>query len=193
MAAVQIRFVGLWSKLFGHLLHTTLAVVRALASLTASVMRSRAQLAAENLFLRKQLALYQERKVRPRRADDATRIILTRLSRFLVWRQLLVIVKPETLILLASTGIPTVLALEVTSARPACDFTGRAAADRDDGGGESDLGRGTHRQRAPAEAWHPVVAAHGTAVHAVAPAAPEAGDASLEHFRAEPRPVGPRE
>jgi hypothetical protein len=33
-------------------------------------MRSRAQLAAENLFLRKQLAMYQERRVKPRRSDD---------------------------------------------------------------------------------------------------------------------------
>jgi hypothetical protein len=61
-------------------------------------MRSRAQLAAENLFLRKQLALYQERRLKPRRADDATRIVLAGLSRFLAWRQLLLIVKPETLI-----------------------------------------------------------------------------------------------
>jgi putative transposase len=81
-----------------HLLHTILAVWGALASLAPAAMRSRAQLAAENLFLRKQLALYQERKVRPRRADDATRIVLIGLSRFLAWRQLLVIVKPETLI-----------------------------------------------------------------------------------------------
>jgi len=42
--------------------------------------------------------LYQERKVKPRRADDGTRIILVGLSRFLEWRQLLVIVTPETLI-----------------------------------------------------------------------------------------------
>src|SRR5262249_23496732 len=55
-------------------------------------------LAAENLFLRKQLALYEERRVKPRRADDATRITLAGLSRWLEWRQLLVIVKPETLI-----------------------------------------------------------------------------------------------
>jgi hypothetical protein len=34
--------------------------------------RSRAQLAAKNLFLRKQLAYYIERKVRPTRADNAT-------------------------------------------------------------------------------------------------------------------------
>jgi transposase InsO family protein len=61
-------------------------------------MRSRAQLAAENLFLRKQLALFQERRAKPGRADDATRVVLARLSRFLEWRQLLVIVKPETLI-----------------------------------------------------------------------------------------------
>ena len=81
-----------------HLSQTTLAVTRALAGLALSVMRSRAQLAAENLFLRKQLALYQERKVKPRRADDATRIVLAGLSRFLAWRHVLVIVKPETLI-----------------------------------------------------------------------------------------------
>jgi transposase InsO family protein len=61
-------------------------------------MRSRAQLAAENLFLRKQLALYQERCAKPRRADDATRVVLAGLSRFPEWRQLLVIVKAETLI-----------------------------------------------------------------------------------------------
>jgi hypothetical protein len=65
-----------------HLLQIIHGVIRALVSLASSAMRSRAQLAAENLFLRKQLALYQERKVKPRRADDATRIILAALSRF---------------------------------------------------------------------------------------------------------------
>jgi hypothetical protein len=39
-------------------------------------MRSHVQLAAENLFRRKQLALYQEHQAKPRRADDATRVIL---------------------------------------------------------------------------------------------------------------------
>ena len=69
-----------------------------LISLTSSAMRSRAQLAAENLFLRKQLAMYMKRSVKPRRADDPTRIALVGLSRFLEWRQLLTVVKPETLI-----------------------------------------------------------------------------------------------
>ena len=43
-------------------------------------------LAAENLFLRKQLALYQERKVKPRRATDAMRLALVWLGRWFDWR-----------------------------------------------------------------------------------------------------------
>jgi hypothetical protein len=47
---------------------------------------------------RKQLAMYLERQVKPRRADDATRLTLAALSRLIDWRQLLTVVKPETLI-----------------------------------------------------------------------------------------------
>jgi hypothetical protein len=36
--------------------------------------------------------------VKPRRADDATRITVVALSRFLEWRQLLTVVKPKTLV-----------------------------------------------------------------------------------------------
>ena len=60
--------------------------------------RSRRVLATENLFLRKQLALFQERQVRPRRATDATRFLMALLSRWFDWRSALVIVKPDTLI-----------------------------------------------------------------------------------------------
>jgi hypothetical protein len=38
----------------------------------ALLARSRTALAAENLFLRKQLAFYQECKVRPRRFDNVS-------------------------------------------------------------------------------------------------------------------------
>jgi putative transposase len=55
---------------------TILCLVDDLLRLVADAVRSRAQLSAENLFLRKQLALYMERQVKPRRADDATRIAL---------------------------------------------------------------------------------------------------------------------
>ena len=39
-------------------------------------LHSPTTLAAENLFLRKQLALYQERNIKPRRATNTTRLTL---------------------------------------------------------------------------------------------------------------------
>ena len=50
----------------------------------------------ENLFVRKQLTLFQERKSRPRRTDDSTRWTMATLSRFFRWRRALVNVKPDT-------------------------------------------------------------------------------------------------
>ena len=55
-------------------------------------------LAAENLFLRKQLALYKEREAKPRRLDAATRVSMVLLSKLFVWRDSLVIVQPATLV-----------------------------------------------------------------------------------------------
>ena len=60
--------------------------------------RSRGSLAAENLFLRKQLALYQERKLKPRRADNRTHLTLVWLSRWFDWRNALTVVTPKTLV-----------------------------------------------------------------------------------------------
>jgi hypothetical protein len=64
----------------------------------ALAIRSRTALTAENLFLRKQLAFYQECQTRPRRLTDADRFSLALWSRLFDWRQALVIVKPEILI-----------------------------------------------------------------------------------------------
>jgi transposase InsO family protein len=61
-------------------------------------LRSNRSIKAENLFLRRQLALYVERGVKPRRIDSVTRIGLTVLSRFFTWRDALAVVRPETLI-----------------------------------------------------------------------------------------------
>ena len=72
-------------------------LVDALTFLSLGV-RSRSRLAAENLFLRKQLALYAERRVKSRRATDATRITLVVLARLIDWKAALIIVKPATLI-----------------------------------------------------------------------------------------------
>ena len=66
-----------------HSLRTLSSVARDLVHLLVLVSRSRRALAAENVFLRKQLALFQERKrkVKPHRADDSTRLIMVILGR----------------------------------------------------------------------------------------------------------------
>src|SRR5262245_40537601 len=46
----------------------------------------------------KQLALYLERHVKPRRANNSTRLMLVVLSGFIDWRQCLTIVQPDTLV-----------------------------------------------------------------------------------------------
>jgi hypothetical protein len=79
-------------------LRTVLRIACDLLRLISAAGRSHARLAAENLFLRKQLALYVERQVKPRRADDATRIALVALSWLIDWRRILMVVKPDTLI-----------------------------------------------------------------------------------------------
>jgi putative transposase len=60
-------------------------------------LRSPVALAAENLFLRKQLALYQERRVKPKRVTHATRLTLVWLARRFDWQQALAVVQPATL------------------------------------------------------------------------------------------------
>ena len=60
--------------------------------------RSHTALSAEVLFLRKQLAFYEEHQVQPRRLTDAAHFSLVLWSRLLDWKEALVIVKPETLI-----------------------------------------------------------------------------------------------
>jgi hypothetical protein len=65
------------------MMKTGLGCLRILADLIHFLclgLRSRTSLAAENLFLRKQLAFYQERKVKPRRADNPTRVTLVLLG-----------------------------------------------------------------------------------------------------------------
>jgi putative transposase len=62
------------------------------------LITSRAALIAENLFLRKQLALFHERKVKPRRITGSFRLAMVALAKFFDWRGALGIAKPETFI-----------------------------------------------------------------------------------------------
>src|SRR5580692_11151332 len=81
---------------------STIDVFRDLAGEAPGFVRmalsSRAALIAENLFLRKQLAFYQERELRPRQLTNAARLWLVFWSRFFDWRSVLLVVKSATLI-----------------------------------------------------------------------------------------------
>ena len=62
-------------------------------------LRSESSLAAENLFLRKQLGFYQERKIKPRRTSPSAQVTLILLSRWFNWRRALTVVRPRTFII----------------------------------------------------------------------------------------------
>ena len=89
------------SDLLLHLLLDALRFIRL-------SLRPHCALAAENLFLRKQLALYLERKVKARRASDASRLTLVLLSRLFAWRRALTIVQPDTFHPMASERLSAV-------------------------------------------------------------------------------------
>ena len=67
-------------------------------SLSRLMVRSKLSLAAKNLFLRKQVASYEERGVRPQRLSDLVRLCLVLLSYLFDWHPVLKVVKPATLI-----------------------------------------------------------------------------------------------
>jgi putative transposase len=61
-------------------------------------LRPQWTLAAANLFLRKQLAMFQERSIKPHCPDTPVRIALVLLSRLFNWRDALVVVQPRTFV-----------------------------------------------------------------------------------------------
>ena len=93
MAFPLVLLAALW-----HCVVTAIIVSLDLGRLITFALRSRRALAAENLFLRKQIALFQERKIKPRRADDATRWMMATLCGMFPWRDALGSIKPDTLI-----------------------------------------------------------------------------------------------
>jgi putative transposase len=79
-------------------LQIALRLLSDLIVLIALSLRQRRATAAEILVLRRQIALYKERGIKPRRIDAVTRISLALLSRLFNWRDALVVVRPETMI-----------------------------------------------------------------------------------------------
>ena len=62
------------------------------------LFRSNSSIRAENLFLRRQLALDIERGVRPRQIEAGIRVSLAMLAKLFEWRSALVVVQPGTMI-----------------------------------------------------------------------------------------------
>jgi putative transposase len=75
-----------------------LRLVSDLIGLLVLTVWSRRSIQAENLLLRRQLALFKEREVKPRRVDAATRLSLAWLSRLCDWRSCVIVVRPETIV-----------------------------------------------------------------------------------------------
>jgi putative transposase len=83
-------------------MHALARVISGLLSdafrLVLLLLRSSSAIRAENLVLRKQLAQYIERGVRPRRIDAVARISLALLTRLFDWQNAVVIVRPATIV-----------------------------------------------------------------------------------------------
>ena len=79
------------AQIVGRLIEDALRWLMLLARSTESVR-------AENLLLRRQVAMFLERGVRPHRIDAATRFSLAVLARPFDWRSALVVVQPATMV-----------------------------------------------------------------------------------------------
>src|SRR5438876_4450539 len=75
-----------------------LRLIADLIGLLVLTVRPRRSIEAENLVLRRQLALFKERGVKPRRIDAATRLSLAWLMRLGSWRSCVIVVRPETIV-----------------------------------------------------------------------------------------------
>jgi len=65
---------------------------------TSLLFKPRQAIAAENLILRRQIALFEERGMKPRRIDPTTRLSLAIWTRLCNWRSCLTVVRPQTVL-----------------------------------------------------------------------------------------------
>jgi putative transposase len=77
---------------------TVVDVLLDVLQLLRTTLHSQQRVAAENLFLRKQLALYTERPSEAPPGHQRYAATLVILTRFIDWRPLLTIVQPDTLV-----------------------------------------------------------------------------------------------
>jgi putative transposase len=139
-------------------------VIRMLADLiglAALSLRPRNSLIAENLFLRRQLALFKERSIKPRRIDVATRFSLAFLSALFDWRSALIVVRPETMIRWHRAGWRLFWRWKCQSGRPPIPRELRELIRR-----MADENPLWGEERIAIEVWAACVAAHRSQIHA---------------------------
>jgi len=73
-------------------------VARDVLRLVVSFLRPSSAIRVENLVLRKQLASYVERGIKPRRVNHVTRVSLALFTRLFDWHDAVVIVRPSTIV-----------------------------------------------------------------------------------------------
>ena len=78
------------------LMRSFLRLLADLGRFAALFLKPRQAIAAENLILRQQIALFEERGMKPRRVDAATRLSLAIRTRLCDWRSCLTVVRRQT-------------------------------------------------------------------------------------------------
>jgi hypothetical protein len=137
----MLRRQAAWRRHFGSVLTVIWELLRDGWQFMYVIAPPRTAVAAEVLFLRKQLAYYQDHNIRPGRLTDGARLSMVLWSRLFDWKEALAIVTPR-LRGLASQEFQVVLALEIAG-WPTTAGEGNSPADRSHGEGERDWGRRT--------------------------------------------------
>ena len=81
-----------------QLARAVVGIISDILRLGGLFLRSSNAIRAENLVLRRQLARYIERGLKPRRVDHVTRVSLTLFTRLFNWRDAVVNVRPSTIV-----------------------------------------------------------------------------------------------
>ena len=94
----MLRLQSAWRRHFGSVLTVIWDLLRDGWQFMYVIARPRTAVAGEVLFLRKQLAYYQDHNVRPHRLTDAARLSMVLWSRLFDWKEALAVVTPATFV-----------------------------------------------------------------------------------------------
>ena len=94
----MLKLQSAWRRHFGSVLTVIWDLLRDGWQFMYVIARPRTAVAVEVLFLRKQLAYYQDHNVRPHRLTDAARLSMVLWSRLFDWKEALAVVTPATFV-----------------------------------------------------------------------------------------------